>query len=248
MAKLRVHNIESGPASSDVAFGISGDTIAVSSDSLKLNTWKDSGGNTLFVSDGAGTLSSVNSGISGGGPKLILSQTADGDSSISFTSGIDSTYDKYMIVCTPIAAATDQVHFQFQCSTDGGSNYNTTMTTTTWHAQHNEADWDSGIGYNTSIDQAQGTAYQDLLTYLGNAAKECGAGILQLYSPSSTTYLKQFMWNGNNYMSYPSGAGEAYTWEHFVAGYFNTTSAINAISFKVSSGNFSGKVKLYGVS
>ena len=43
MAKLRVHNIESGPASSDVALGISGDTVAVSSDSLKLNTWKDSG-------------------------------------------------------------------------------------------------------------------------------------------------------------------------------------------------------------
>ena len=62
MAKLRVHNIESGPASSDVAFGISGDTIAVSSDSIQNNVWKDSGGNTLYQSDGSGTMSNVNAG------------------------------------------------------------------------------------------------------------------------------------------------------------------------------------------
>ena len=97
MAKLRVHNIEPSTGT-DVAFGTTGDTIAVSSDSLKQNVWKDSGGNTLFQSDGAVTLSNVNSAFPGSGPKLILSQTADASSTISFTSGIDSTYDQYMLV------------------------------------------------------------------------------------------------------------------------------------------------------
>ena len=107
MAKLRVHNIESGPASSDVALGIAGDTIAVSSDSLKLNTWKDSGGNTLFQSDGSGTLSNVNSAISGDGPKLILSQTASTSSSIEFTSGITSTYDKYISIWVNVVPSSN---------------------------------------------------------------------------------------------------------------------------------------------
>ena len=97
MSKIRSSVIEPATGTT-LTLGASGDTVAVSSDAIKLNTLKDSGGNTLFTSNGSGTLSSVNSGLSGAGPKLLQSQTADGSSTVSFTSGIDSTYDKYMFV------------------------------------------------------------------------------------------------------------------------------------------------------
>ena len=240
MAKLRVHNIEPSTGT-DVAFGTTGDTIAVSSDSLKLNTWKDSGGNTLFQSDGSGTLSNVNSDFSGAGPKLILSQTASDSASISFTADIDNTYDKYMFVMVNINPATDNTTFSYQASTDGGSNYNTTMTTTTFTAYHREDNASAGVVYKSGEDQAQGTAFQIIADYTGNDADENCAGVLHLFNPSSTTYVKQFYARFNNTHNLPQ------TEDFFTGGYHNTTSAINAVQFKFSSGNFDGKIKMYGV-
>ena len=66
MAKLRSSNIEPSTATT-LALGASGDAALISSDSIKANTWQDLGGNSLFVSDGSGTLSSVNSSLAGGG-------------------------------------------------------------------------------------------------------------------------------------------------------------------------------------
>ena len=74
MAKLRSSNIEPSTATT-LTLGASGDSVAVGSDSIKANTWQDTGGNNLFVSDGAGTLSNVNSGLAGGGYTLL--QTVD---------------------------------------------------------------------------------------------------------------------------------------------------------------------------
>jgi len=107
MGTLKSNVIE--PATgTNLSLGASGDVIDVTSDTLQLNTWKDSGGNTLFTSDGSGTLSSINSALDiGGGPNLIQSQTASSSAAISFTSGIDSTYDKYMFVFVNINPATN---------------------------------------------------------------------------------------------------------------------------------------------
>ena len=241
MAKLRVHNIESGPASTDVAFGIAGDTIAVSSDSLKTNVWKDSGGNTLFQSDGAGTLSNVNSGISGAGPKLILSQTASSSASISFTSGIDSTYDEYMFVFININPVTDGVTFDCNMSTDGGSNYNVTKTTTAFLARHTEAD-SASLAYSAADDLAQGTGFAELsVKGIGDGADESGVGELHLFNPSSTTYVKQFYSVMNCYSE------NVVSTNGFYAGYCNTTSAVNAIRFQMQSGNFDGTIAMYGI-
>ena len=239
MAKLRVHNIEPSTGT-DVAFGTTGDTIAVSSDSLKQNVWKDSGGNTLFQSDGAGTLSNVNSAFPGSGPKLILSQTADASSTISFTSGIDSTYDKYMLVFVNIHPSYNGARLRFQM----GSSYNTTMTTTFFNAFHAEGGGvDYGLGYLTANDQANGTAFQDLTREIGNDADQSGSGILHLFAPSSTTYVKQFYCRSHN--SYHAD----YSIDSFVGGYFNTTSALTAVQFKMETGNIdAGTFKLYGVS
>jgi hypothetical protein len=241
MSTLKARNIE--PATgTDVALGASGDTVTVSGDSLTLDTFKDSGGNTLFTSNGSGTLSSVNSALKGYGPILISSQTASSSSTVEFTSGIDSTYDKYMFVFVNIHPGTDNADFTFQGSTNGGSSYGVTMTTTFFWSYHQESDANQGVEYHASSDQAQGTAYQKLIHEAGNDSDQCCVGNLMLYNPANTTYVKNF----KSRLSNASRDDKAY--DHFTSGYFNTTTAINAISFKMSSGNIDdGIIKMYGI-
>lgn len=235
MTTINVNTI--APAGSTLTVGDSGDTIVVPE--VKVNTVKDAGGNTLWVSNGSGTLSSVNSGF-GGALNLLSTQTADDDASISFTSGIDSTYKEYIFKFINCDGGENRV--SFQCSTDGGSNYNTTVTTTFFHARHQE-NGSSSLGYDAANDLAESTDYQILAVNLSPDADAGFSGELHLFNPASTTYVKNF-YSTSSIMQSAPGA-----WQSFVAGYFNTTSAINAISFKMNSGNMSaGKIKMYGVS
>ena len=161
MSTLKSNVIE--PATgTNLTLGASGDLIDVPSDTLQLNTWKDSGGNTLFVSDGSGNLSSINSALSlGGGPKLIQTQTVTTDTaSISFTSGLDSTYKKYMVVWTDVRPGTDFVDFRFQGSTNAGGAYAVTMQTAMTRCYELDNSQNSGnFFYDTGQDQANGTAF-----------------------------------------------------------------------------------------
>ena len=234
---LNVNAIE--PAGSTLTIGASGDTV-VATDSVNVNTVKDAGGNTLWVSNGSGTLSSVNSGF-GDALKLISSQTFTDQATVSITSGIDSTYKEYVFYCINMNPASNSF-FQFQCSTDGGSTYNTTITSTFFKAYMQESGSSPGLGYVGSDDQAQGTAYQNLMEDVSNVADSGFILELHLFNPSSTTYVKNFYARGGGFTSGPTQN------DTFPAGYFNTTSAINAISFKFSSGNIdAGKIKMYGI-
>jgi len=240
MSSLETRKIEPATGTT-VTLGAGGDTVLVSANQLKTNTVKDAGGNTLFTSDGAGTFSSVNSAIAGS-MIFISSQTASSSATVEFTSGIDSTYDEYMFVFTNMAPATDGTDPQFQCSIDSGTNYNVTMTTTVFRAYHTEADNEATLTYQSSADQAQGTSYQQLLYFVGNDSDASWVGELHLFSPSSTTYVKQFMATIQGYR------GDNASAQNHVAGYFNTTSAIDAISFKMSSGNIAaGTIYMYGI-
>jgi len=175
-------------------------------------------------------------------PTLISTNTASGDASVSITSGIDSTYDEYMFVYTDIDQSNDSSDFWFQCSTDSGSNYNITTTNTAFKVFHSEDDSQTGLTYGTAEDLAQSTSYTKLAYQLGNGADESAAGILHLFNPSSTTYVKHF-YARTNYYEYTNDSREWYT-----AGYFNTTSAIDAIQFDVANGTFSGTIQMYGIS
>ena len=179
-------------------------------------------------------------------PTLIKTLTADDDSSLSFVDGtasvvLDSTYDEYMFVFTDIGPATDNATFQFNGSIDGGSNYNVTKTTTMYHAFHDEADSATGLAYEGSYDHAQATGDQILIAGVGSDSDESCAGILHLFGPGSTTYVKHFYATINGYLS------GVYTHNAFPAGYFNTTSAIDAVTFKMNSGNFDGVIQMYGI-
>ena len=182
-------------------------------------------------------------GIAGGGTLVLLStQTASASANISFTTGIDSTYDEYIFKFINLHPATDNVNFTFNLSTDGGSSYNVTKTTTYFQTLHDEADTATEVAYQTSFDLAQSTAFQAISTNLGNDNDQQLSGSLTLFNPSSTTYVKHFISNVNNNTS------DNYTLNTFCAGYGNTTSAINAIDFKFASGNIDdGIIKMYGV-
>ena len=225
-----------------VTLGAAGDAVTVAASALKTNTVKDAGGNTLFTSNGSGTLSSINSAFAGG-LNFISSQTATGVSTVNFTSGIDSTYNEYVFYfynCHPSSARG--THFEFQGSIDGGSNYNVAMTTTIFRAAHKQDDSSASVAYMASYDQAQGTSYQMLGEYIdGSQSDGSIAGELHLYNPSATTYVKLFNATTQMYNYFPASDN------NFTAGYFNTTTAINAISFKFTSGTIdAGTIAMYG--
>jgi len=179
--------------------------------------------------------------VASGALVLLSTQTASSSASISFTSGIDSTYDSYVFKFIDINPATDNVDFTFNGSTDGGSNYNITKTTTFFNAYHDEADTGTALTYQGGNDQAQSTAFTIIATAVGNGADESVSGTTQLFNPSSSVFVKHFISNvtKNSYNDYCIN--------DYSAGYFNTTSAIDAVQFKMSSGNFDGIIKMYGV-
>ena len=172
---------------------------------------------------------------------LITTNTSSGAATSSFTSSIDSTYKLYIFEYYDVNPVTDGAYFQFQANAAGASDYNETMTTTSFLAYNMEDDSGGAIGYESGDDQAQGTAFQHLTHPLGNGGDESAVGQLFLFNPSNTTYVKHFYATDNAY-HYTNGA-----FSNFVAGYINTTTAIDDIQFKMSSGNMDAVIKMYGV-
>ena len=175
---------------------------------------------------------------------LISTHTASASSSIAITSGITSTYDSYEFHFVNMHPATQHVHWQFQVNASGQSGFNETITSSHVVSYHNEGGTDYAVAYSGSYDQAQGTAYQSMFYNLDYENDESCSGVLTLYAPSSTTYVKQFTSRvqGNHHSA-------NYSMESYVAGYINTTGAIDEISFKFHSGNIdAGTIKMLGVS
>jgi len=173
---------------------------------------------------------------------LIATATASASATLSFTSGIDSTYDAYEFHMVNMHPASDGVDFGFQVNADGQTGFNEVMTTTFVEAYHNESDANAVLTYDGADDQAEGTAYQVLGGTVGSDADQSVSGVLTLYDPSSTTYVKHFTSNTNVYHN------ADFTTQNLMAGYINVTAAIDEISFKFNSGNIdAGVIKMYGI-
>ena len=175
---------------------------------------------------------------------VLLSYTDHSNvATASITSGITSTYGEYIFKFYNINPATDAATFYFYGSTDGGSNYGVTKTTTFGpYANVDESNGsNTNFGYHSSKDRAQSTDAHFLSYSLGNGADESIAGELHLFNPASTTYIKHFYARTVEYLSID------YAGENNSSGYFNTTSAITAVKFAFSSGNFDGLIKMWGV-
>ena len=173
---------------------------------------------------------------------LIATATASGSATLEFTSGIDSTYDVYEFVFTNMHPATNGVDWMFQVNAASGSGFNETITSTSFLTYYSEGGGTPEFVYRTAEDQAQGTAYQPLTGYTGNQNDGSVSGKMTLYAPSSTTYVKHFVASLVDIWD----AASLSTWH--IAGYINTTAAIDEISFKMSSGNIdAGVIKMYGL-
>ena len=187
------------------------------------------------------------SGFSKGTLKLIKTLTASSSANLSFVNGtsdvvLDSTYKEYMFIFNDIHPSEDNRNFGFTMSADGGSNYNVAKTTTLFFAYHDEGDSGTGLGYQAAKDLAQGTGNQMILVETGNDNDQCASGYLKLFNPSSTTFVKHFIAESNTYEATNNSM------HCFIAGYGNTTSAVNAIQFSMSSGNIdAGDICLYGI-
>ena len=178
-----------------------------------------------------------------GGLTKISSVTASSSSTVDFTSGIDSTYKEYIFKFINMHGDSD-AQFKFQANASGGSGFNETITSTLFRAYHLESGSASGLGYQTSGDQAQGTSYNSVF-FSGKSGDNdsSGSGTLHLFDPSNTTFVKHFI---SSTVHVNPTVGPVQT---LVSGYFNTTSAIDEISFKMHSGNIdSGTIIMYGVS
>ena len=182
-------------------------------------------------------------GVSTGDVVLLSSQTASDSASITFSSGITSTYGEYIFKFYNINPATDaaELTFQVNATDDAGGGYDTsTIQSTFFRWGHTEADGVS-TGYHGVYDQANGTAFQTFAYDIGNGADESAAGEMHLFNPASTTYVKHFYARTNTYFE------DSAAWDVFAAGYINDTTAIDDIQFKMSSGNFDGTIKMWGV-
>ena len=182
------------------------------------------------------------SGLSGGTMNLISTQTASGSANISFTSGIDSTYDEYVFKFYDIHPSSSS---QLKCnfSTDSGSNYNATKTTTSFVALHTENDASTNLVYQTVRDLAQSTSDMWVSSSIPTDNDASCSGQMILFNPSSSVFVKHFITVGNSMATDPG------SYHDFFAGYINTTSPVDAVRFNMSTGNIdSGVIKLYGIS
>ena len=181
---------------------------------------------------------------------LIKSLTASSSASLAFVDGtsdvvMDNTYSVYEFHFVNMHPQTDNVQFEFQVNAtdDAGGGYDTSLITSTFFdAYHDEADSTTALGYQTSRDLAQSASHQQLARGLGTDNDQSASGVLTIYGPSSTTYVKHFIARFQN-VYYAD-----YSMETNIAGYINDTTAIDEISFKMSSGEIQGgEIKMYGL-
>ena len=205
-----------------------------------------SNGTTIFD---AGAL---DSGLAKGAMTFIKKLTASSSGTLSFVNGassvvFDSTYKEYLFTFKNIHPGTDEAHFQFQADTGSNTNYNQQITSTNFRAYHNEGGTASGLGYITGGDQEQGTAFQNLTEDDVDGDNDVGlAGTLRIFNPSSSTFVKHF---SAETVTIKNSAGGPYNIHAFVAGYFNTTTALTTVQFKFNTGNIdAGDICLYGIS
>ena len=189
-----------------------------------------------------GSISSLGSMV------FIKKLTASASATLSFVDGSDgvdfSTYKEYVFTFKNINSTGGSTSdFAFQGSTDGGSNYNVTITSTFFDAYHFEADIGAALRYLADRDLAQSTNFQPLSVNTSNNNADGGmSGTLTIYNPNSSVFVKHFMGN------IETAASGDFSDNSFPAGYFNTTSALNAFQFKMNSGNIdAGDICLYGI-
>ena len=201
----------------------------------------------IIAQNAANATGLIKAAAAGGAWTLIKTLTASSSATLSFVDGssdvvLDNTYPIYKFEFINLHPSHDNLDLQFNGSIDTGSNYNVTKTTTFFRAEHEEGDGSTELAYKTGRDLAQGTGFATLIGGPGNDNDQATSGYLYIFNPSSTTYVKHFLASLN------TSTDDNKSRNSFVTGYFNTTSAVDAIQFKNASNDIdAGKIKLYGL-
>ena len=238
MTTLKTNAIEPEGGTTNLTIGMTGQNVVVGgSGGIKANTFKDAGGNTLWTSNGSGVLSSV-SGL-GGTMHLVTATTASSSANMTFT--LTNAYKEYHFEFINIDGGSD-TQLTMHASSDGGSNYNVSITSTCVYARHTEGGT-TGLSYYSGQDSAHPNTSQGLHPDLHSGGDASFCGRLQIYNPSDTTFAKHWQ---SKFFGVQSSPG---AWENWGAGYWNTTAAINSIKFQMNNGNFvdGSKIKMYGI-
>ena len=186
---LNVNTIE--PAGNTLTIGASGDSVVIGNNDIRANTYKDAGGNTLFVSNGSGVLSSVNAGFNDA-LTLLTTSTFTNQATVSFTSGITSTYKEYIFKFFNINPATDDTDFMFATGIPTIDDGLSVITSTFFVAYQSEDNSQHAISYDGSKDLVQQDTYQGIMWSIGNDADASGSGELHFFNPAGTTYVKHW--------------------------------------------------------
>ena len=188
-------------------------------------------------------ITALPSAVSGGAMNLLATETASSSSTVEFDSNIDDTYKEYQIHFMDVHPSGDGAAFTVNFR-DGSTAYDATKTTTYFFAQHSENDSTTQLTYRTGDDLAQSTSFQGIYNNgLGADNDQSVSGILHLYNPSSTTFVKHFLCEAQGSLD-----GDV-SLIVYMAGYCNVTAAIDGVQFKMASGNIdAGTFKLYGIS
>ena len=182
-----------------------------------------------------------------GSMTLIKKLTASSSATLSFVDGsssvvLDNTYKEYLFTFNNLHPQNDTIQLMVNYSIDGGSNYNVTKTSTFFLSRHQETGGSSELSYKTGQDLAQSTSNQQLTVDTDNDNDSGISGYLQLFNPSNTTFVKHWISRVQSVQT------NAHSMEHYTAGYVNSTSAVDAVQFTVSSGNIdAGDICLYGI-
>ena len=185
-------------------------------------------------------------GLTDSTSKLIKEVTASSSASVSFVNGssdvvFDSTFDIYEIFYTNVHPATNDVEFGFKATTNGTDFGVATTATFNFDFINEAGNSTSTFQYSTSYDSAQSTGLVNLLHSVGNDNDQSMSGRMIIYSPASTTFVKNFNFFSTGY--HASDLAENYVG----GGYVNTTSAVTGLQFSMSSGNIdAGTFKLIG--
>ena len=205
----------------------------------------------VFLNDRAVRSATAFGSIGTGAMVFIKKLTASSSSTLTFHNGtsdvvLDSTYKEYLFTFNNIHPSAES-DLLFQANVSGGADFNETITSTFFRAYQNEAGSDTTLAYVAGLDQAQGTGFSTLTDGIGSASNtvnndDNASGYLRLFNPASTTFVKHFI--GVTNQQNPA----VYSVNNYFAGYFNTTSAIDEIQFKMASGNIdAGDICLYGI-
>jgi len=166
----------------------------------------------------------------------LQSTTASGVAAVNMETGIDSTYDVYMIVGHDIRGSMDNAAFssRFEISTYKSDAYYS-MTCNAVKA---------GTGTFSNTGTANDADKLRLADAVGNASTECTDFVMYLHEPHGSGQHK----GAYGHARYV--ADDGYNWTAFFGGtYINSTAAVTGVQFNFSSGNVAaGVFGLYGLS